>query len=177
MSELALTITKAEEGRWLFTWDVESESAFNIYHEGILLANVTVGEYLSELPDYVDSPPVLEIVDSSDVAENVTYPPFVRLQWRRVAGETGYRIQEKVGMSWVTRREIMDGGAEYYAFQSRALPDGSVSQWRVAAFGQQGDAGSYVSFSLEIVRNPEEPDVDMLYEDSTGLLVISGESS
>lgn len=172
-----LTITNTALGVWTFTWEEESGVSYNIYLGGVLLDTVDEGEWVSTVPGYLSSPPPVEIVPDNETAESLTYPPFLRLQWRIVEGEAGYRVEEYVGGSWVTRREIMDNGSEYYSYKTPLLEDGSTANWRVSAFGKQGDAGTPVVFTVEIVRNPSTPDVSLDYDESTGDLTISGEES
>lgn len=166
-----LTITNTSEGVWTFSWDADSGVSYEVWLNGVLLATVDEGEYECSYPGYSDTPPPLEIVEEN-TAESEIYPPFLQLQWRRVAGAAAYKVEEYVDAAWVTRRTIIDTGAEYYLYQTPVLLDGTEAIWRVSALDTTGDAGTAVSFTMEMCCNPAEPAVEMDY-DSNGDLVLS----
>jgi len=166
------TATKQESGRWLFEWDANSGDAFDIYLDGELVDTVVGESYEAELDGYDTSPPPLEIVaDESGVyAESLLYPPYIILQWRGVDGAKAYAVEEYVSGSWIFRKTIMDSDAGYYTYQTEVLEDAVSTSFRVSALDDQGNAGTPVTFSFYVVRNPPPPDVDFSVE-SGGITV------
>lgn len=155
--------TKQENGHWLFEWDANSGDPFDIYLDGVMLGSVVGGEYEVEEDGYDTSPPPLEIVaDESGVyAGSLLYPPYVILQWRGVSGADAYLVEHHRSGDWMAAKTIMDLDAGYYTYQTDVLTDSESSSFRVSALDVLGNAGTPVTFSFYVVRNPAPPEVDL----------------
>jgi len=169
---LSYTISKTITGSWLFSWVGESsDDIFEIWLEGELLAEVSLEEYTFTGPNYDLTPPPLEIIVSGTIAENDTNPPYLLLQWRRIAGALYYQIEQYVDTAWVLRERLAESDSEYYGYYTAVLPDCTITQWRVSALNSLGDEGVSVSFSSYLVRNPPPPEVVIDY--AAGAVVVS----
>ena len=169
----AWTATIQQNGHWLFTWDAASDESFDVWLDGELLDTVEGGEYDCDEPEYWDSPPPLEIIpdESTEFADNDLYPPYAILQWREVAGADAYQVQLLSGSSWLNRKTVSDIGIGFYFYRTPVLEDQVETSYRVMAVDVNGNAGTPVAFTFNIVRNPSPPDVT--YEiDSAGDLVV-----
>lgn len=164
--------TKLANGHWLYEWDADSAAPFEIWLDGELIDSVVGGSFEAEMDGYDESPPPVEIVsDESGVfAESLLYPPYAILQWRGVTGAEAYQVEQYVGGNWVVKKTIMELGAGYYTYQTDALPDSESQSFRVSALDALGNAGTPVTFSFYVVRNPAPPDV-VLSVDSGGITV------
>ncbi len=167
--------TKLEHGGWNFTWDASSSSGgsagYDIWLQGRLLSTVTEEEYECLEPDYVDTPPPLEIVVEGEAAENDLYPPFAVLQWFGVSTASAYIVEELVGISWLLRSTVLEIGSGYYAMQTFLLADCTAASWRVRPVDSQGNAGTALTSTFTVVRNPDPPVVDAQY--AAGIITIS----
>lgn len=170
----AWTATRTNFGHWLFSWSGTPTDYFDIWLDGELLETVQGLEYDFDRDGYNDTPPPLEVYDQTDAAdaENDQYPPFVVLQWREVSGANAYLVEQSLSGSWSTRRTLMDNSTGWYWYRSPVLDDLDETIYRVSALDERGNAGTAVSYTFEIVRNPAPSAV--IYEiDGSGDLVAS----
>jgi len=169
----AWTATKQAKGTWLFEWDATSGESFFIWLDGELLDTVDDGEYECTETDYDDAPPPLEIMldESGAVAENDAYPPYAILQWRGVTGASGYVVEKMISGSWITQREITEASVGYYFHKTQPLEDNTSYSFQVSALDVNGNAGTPISFTVRLARNPAPPGVTLTIDGSNDLVV------
>jgi len=165
------TATRNELGVWQFSWTGDPADVFNIWLDGVLIDTVTGPEYDFDRPGYRSTPPPLEVVDDEDDAESELYPPFAIIQWRAVAGATAYIVEKYVSSAWVVKKTVQESAKGWYSFTTFALGDQVSQQYRVSAADSRGNAGTAVSYTFAIVRNPAPPDVSYAIDDSNDLEV------
>ena len=164
------TVTRRGDGGWSFTWPV-GRAPYGVWLDGVLLDTVTTESYECLLPYYDDEAPALEIVNADATAQGSSYPPFVQLQWRGLQTAYAYLVEQYVSAAWVTRGEVLETKRGYYSFASQAQTDAAAMQWRVSALDQKGNAGTPLTFSYTIVRNPDPPSIALAI--TAGSLVVS----
>jgi hypothetical protein len=152
------TATRNEDGSWAFTWSAGT-APYSIWLDGRQLESSLATEaYTYDGGEYDETAPPIEILNDGETAENYTYPPRVRVQWRGLLGATTYIVQANEG-GWVDLDEFTEDGSGYYQWESEALADATTHQHRVLALGEGGAEGTPIAFSVDLVRNPAPPSV------------------
>lgn len=170
---IAPTVTRRDGGGWGFVWPVGT-APYSVYLDGVLLEDELDDEAFTFTGSgYDDEPPALEILNDGDDVEGLLYPPFVRLQWRGLQTAKAYLVEQYVSSAWTDRVTIGENASGYYAWSSRAQDDGDATQWRVSALDLYGNAGTPLSFSYTVVRNPAAPSIELAIDGGTGDLVVS----
>lgn len=164
------TVVRRDDGGWDFTW-TPGTSPYSIWLDGRLKTTVIDEAYSFTDPGYEDSPPPLEIVSDGDVAENSLFPPFLTLQWQRVAAAEAYIIERYNGATWEEVGEVTQTSNTYLQWVSPALEDGTTVQYRVKAVDLRGNAGTPITFSIEVCRNPAPPEVTYTIDSNGDVLV------
>jgi hypothetical protein len=165
------TVTRRADGGWSFAWD-PGTPPYAIWLDGHLIATVDEEEsYEFIRPNYDDAPPDLEILNTADVSESELYPPFLQIQWRGLLTAAGYIIQQYIAAAWVSIQTIQEKQKGYYIWRSPALDDGSSPLYRVMASDLQGNVGDPIAFTVEVVRNPEHPEVEFSISTSGDVVV------
>jgi hypothetical protein len=162
----AWTAVKTENGYWTFTWS-GGAGPFYIWLEGELLAEITGREYEFARDGYDATPPPLEIACELD-AENELYPPYATIQWREVDGAS-YYVVEKYTTRWIAVHSAQDNNMGYHTYKTRVIDDQTETKYRVIALDVRGNAGTAVSYTFQIVRNPAPPEVAYAIDDSNDL--------
>jgi len=169
----AWTAARTEYGHWLFSWSGAPTDIFTVWLEGEQIDTVTGTEYDFAMDGYYDAPPPLEIVDDEDDAESDLYPPYAILQWRTVDGADSYLVEEYVDSAWEYRRSVRESGAGWYMYKTDMLDDLTSVQYRVSALNLRGSAGTAVSYTFTIARNPDTPEVAYTIDESNDLSVAA----
>lgn len=170
------SVALQKDGSWLFSWEAGTPP-YQIWLNGVLIASPTTNSYVFALPGYETLPPDLEILNAGDFSDSENYPPFVLLQWRGVQGCAGYVVQQATGLSanpWANvgwRREDRSG---YYQWQSQALPDDAIAEFRVLPVDLAGNQGTEIDFTLTVVRTPPHPSVALSINSSGAIVVSAG---
>lgn len=172
MARIDSTPTRQEDGSWAFTWPAGT-SPYSVWLDGIRVASgLTTESYQHSDPDYIDTPPPLEVLEDGDTAENYLYPPIVRLQWRGDQNAAGYIVEQYISDEWVRVAQVIEDRKGYYLWTSEALTDDAVHQFRVYAVSLQGGETTPISFGIEIARNPAPPSVSYSV-DTAGDIVVA----
>lgn len=165
------TITQIGASTWRYTWI--GVPPFRVYLEGTLLDTVTDFSYDYEVYGATSEPPALEILDAEDVvADGITNPARLILQWRAVAGANRYLVKEYTGGEWVTRATLAEMRTGYYQFQTEVMADVVAHQWRVTAQDQYANESPALTLTELVVRNPPPPASTMAWNAGTGKLDV-----
>lgn len=73
------------------------------------------------------------------------------------------RFEEFVSGVWTLRKKIRIDGSGWYSWTSRWLEDITSHQFRALPIGTNENNGTTVSLSILMVRNPDPPDVNWIY--------------
>lgn len=165
-------VTRRDDGGWAFTWS-PGTPPYAIWLDGLLIATVSTEAVDVLRPNYATAPPDIEVVDSASdsQAESELYPPYMLLQWRGVQNAAGYIVEKFNGSAWVAQNTIRETGQGYYSYRTAPLQDEEAAQFRVKAVDLRSNAGTPVTFSFEVVRNPAHPAVEV--EIVAGDVVVS----
>lgn len=168
-------VTKLTDGKWQFTWAVDT-APYSVWFDGNLLASgLTTELFIYEGPGFVaQEAPAIEVLNSGDASENQTFPPRFIIQWRGLLAASAYTVEQFLGGSggsFVEVLTVMEIGNGYYSFTSDPLKDGDSHQFRVTALSVSGAPGTPLPFTSVITRNPNPPDVDVAI--TAGDIVIS----
>lgn len=163
---------------WEYRWS--GTSPFLMYQDGDVVTGLqtTLTDYIFQ-GDSTAEPPAIEIVESTatDEPEQLTYPPYAAMQWRRVPNAFYYLIEQNVDSTWTERESIFDDGTDrgYFGYSSTALSDVTEHNFRVSAVDSEGTTGYPLAFTFTMVRNPPPPSIDISYSSSvTSINVIAG---
>ena len=114
--------------------------------------------------------PIYWVTDSA-ASPPAGYPGKIKLQWRRSAGVSYYRIDEQVSGSWTRRAKIFEEGKWIYHWATRWLEDAADHNFRVVAVGTDGNESTAASIAVLMVRWPDVPQVSYSY--AGGVVTIS----
>jgi len=162
MSVAGLKVERILGATWRFTWDAGTPD-YEIWLDGIVIDTVTPESFDFELPGFNVTPPPLEIVEVSDVPDSEIRPPFLILQWREIALATSYSVEFLVGSVFEKQKFVYPKGSGYLRFQTPAQVDATEVIWRIRAMDDAGNFGVEVPFTIDIVKNPDPPDVSITY--------------
>lgn len=146
--------------------DLGADATLYWYRDGELVA-VGSGRYMT-----FDVGPgevlQVEVLDDSEALPALAHPGVVVLQWDRVQGAGGYRVERWNGTAWVVERTITTTAFDVgvYRWDSGALEDGVLYRFRVVpvsqvestnvdrAGGLPGNAGTAREWQGLLVRRP-----------------------
>lgn len=169
------TIKRIGDRAWQFEYT--GTAPFNIYLDGQLrignIAETIVNIEHQGLEGSTDEeePPALEIVDSVDTSDvqSLVNPAVVTLQWRGVTDADFYLVQKDNGSGFNTiSHPIFEQARGYYKYNSRALPDVMIHNFRVIAVEEIINGidkeSTPITFDIFIVRNPLVPRITIEYD-------------
>lgn len=166
------TVVREPEGTWLFTWAVGTPP-YTIFLDGRLLASgLTVESFLYEEPIHPDEAPPLEILNAGEIPQNVTFPPRIQLQWRALQAAAAYIIEQFIDAAFIEVAQIMENARGYHNRETEPLADATVHQFQVRAISVSEAQGAPLSFSIDMVRNPNTPKVAFSL-DTAGNIVVA----
>ena len=166
------TVTRIEAGKWKFEWSVGT-SPYQIWLKGKLIVDdLDDEEYEYFNPNYVDSAPPVEILNDGDSIESDDNSPLLKFLWRGTTAATAYLVEKFEDSAWATKATVMERELGYYSWTTPAQADETTAQWRVRAVNLHGEAGTGILFTVDVVRNPDPPDVNVSIN-SIGDLVVS----
>lgn len=151
-----VTATRRADGGWSFTFPV-GLAPYRVLLDGKEIDTTETESYEFLRSGYDDEAPPLEFVSAEATGDGERYPPYVRLQWRGLQNADAYLVEQYVSSAWATRVTLRENGSGYYSWSSLAQTDGDATQWRVSALSPKQSAGTPISFTFTIVRNPAPP--------------------
>ena len=155
-------------GAWRVSWSSDQTSPlYAIWFQGRVISR----QYEAFCMIEATGEPHVEIDDESSPAiDQKTYPGRAVLQWFGVSGADYYKVEQNTG-SWVeVDRRYHEDGTGYFWYESDWLNDITTHSFRVSAIDTAGNAGTAVTFSMTIARNPSPPTPTLTYAAGTGLL-------
>lgn len=163
--------------RLRFTSDRTPPIPFRIYREGRLVSSFDSDVASGEI-DITASDgefPFVEILDQEGALPSLAYPGHITLHWSGVSGSASYRVEEFFLASWKLRQIVSDNGQGAFTWLSRWLEDETQHQFRVIPMDIAGNLGTPLPLSVTMVRHPDTPVVDYVYNGSgTPTVTISG---
>jgi len=166
------SITPLGAGSYKSVWSSDlANPLFYIWRDGRLMDTTMALEYTL----YVSSGEqlVLEVFDSADDVASDAFPGKITLGWYPVADTAHYIIERLVNAVWVQKKQVNDTGLGFYQWQSDYLEDVTTHEFRIVPYGDNGNAGTALSFAVFMVRLPDVPDVSFSYDDSTNKVTIT----
>lgn len=183
MASSITELKKISSGTWKFVW-TGTAPPFRLYRNGLLEpgdASQAVGEtedterIFENYPDEdLEEPPIIEVQDStefSNVPAQVSFPPFIALQWRSVLDKGFYKVEQFIAAVWTKIRITRDNGTRYFDFSSNVLDDVTSTQFRVTTSDDEGNEGSPITTTFFVVRNPTPPQINKAY--ASNVITIS----
>ena len=160
MAVINPTAVKLSDGRWSFTWPVDTPP-YSVWLDGEEQASGLDAEaFIYEGGQFTELiPPHIEVVNAGDTIQNEAFPPRYVLQWRGLQNATAYTVEQFISGEWTEVVQTMERGDGYYTYITDPLSDGDSHIFRITAFDQFGNSGSPLAFTSEIIRNPAPPDV------------------
>jgi len=166
------TIVQLIDGRWQFTWPVDTPP-YSVWFDGEELASGLATESFiydgGLFPDQIA--PAVEVLNSGDTIQNQIYPPRFLLQWRGLQVAVAYTVEQFINAVWVEVVQVMEEGKGYYSYTTDPLSDGDIHLFRIIAFDQATNSGIPLAFTSVITRNPAPPDVGIAI--TAGDIVVS----
>jgi len=176
MSVTIDSVRRVDLRSWIIVWssDLGGTPTFYVYQDGVLV-NTTVDTemvFMAELGEC----PLVEILDDADAVPMTAYPGRLTLAWYATAAPTGtdhYKIEEYVDAAWVIRANVREISAGYYKWKTRFLEDSTSHQFKITPVGVNGNDGAATTLVCLMVRHPNPPAVDYVYDDGTGKVTVS----
>uniref|UniRef100_A0A6M3IYE6 Uncharacterized protein n=1 Tax=viral metagenome TaxID=1070528 RepID=A0A6M3IYE6_9ZZZZ len=162
------SVQKAGTKAWRFA--LSGTAPFDIYMEGKLFIGDLDESEIVINGDSAYEPPVIEVLDSTDSnePEQVTYPPYLVLQWRGNSAASYYQVDRYVGSAWTRQGTVKEDGSGYYRFDTDVLADETEHTFRVVPVDSDGNTGHSFSVTSLIVKNPDPPSIDITYNGVSG---------
>lgn len=148
---------------WRQTFSSDAVSpTLRVYANGLLIRETT--QSITSIDINATTEPLVEVTDDGSEPQQLTYPGRLLLQWYAVDGARLYRVERYVDAAWSEIGAIPDTGAGYYDYLTALLPDETEAVYRVTPMDSLRNAGTPVSFTALIVRNPDPPAVVIAYD-------------
>lgn len=176
-----MTVTFTENKRidyeaWRFVWE-STLGAGTIYYQYVDGVLDVVGP-ATERTFYLASGESIqfEVLDSALDSPQPGYPGRVQLGW--VPGEeldvaSYYLVEEWVVDEWLEHARVPGGeGLGSFVWESDSLDDVTTHLFRVTGVSDAGLSGAVDSYSVLMVRRPDSPDVDYVYDEGTGKITV-----
>ena len=156
----ALTVSRIGSTTWQYDWTAGS-APYTVYFHGLPVTSGTATTYSMDFSD-ATWPPDIEVVDASETCQQALYPGRLLLQWQRVDGAIGYRVEQYLDSAWtrVARLGQVDT-SEYIHLTSRWLDDSADAAFRVYAVDQYENLSAALEITHMIVRHPDSPAVEL----------------
>jgi len=153
------TVVRQPEATWLFTWAVGTPP-YAVWLDGRQLASgLTVESFLYEEAIHEDEAPPLEILNDGDPVQNQLFPPRIQIQFRALQAAAAYIIEQFIAAAWVQVAQIMEAKRGYHNRETEPLDDATTHLFRATALSVAGAEGTPLTFSIDMVRNPNTPQV------------------
>lgn len=151
-----------------FSSDVAVPVPFRVYVDRLL---VREWDSTSQSAEYVltvgaNQTPFIEVLDKACDIPQLAFPGKVTLHWLREGTAVEYRIEELVSAVWTDRGSLFDNGEPSYTWDTRWLEDVTTHQFRVIAIDAAGNEGTATTYSVQMVRHPDPPNVTYAYNGS-----------
>lgn len=157
--------------QWLLEWSSDQSSpTYLVWVNGEIVSIQTDASIT------IDSTtePVVEVDDSGgDTIEQQDNPGRAVVQWFGLSAASYYLVQQYVDAAWTTIDTVFEDGRGYYSSTSGWLADVTTHQFRVVPYDSGDNAGTAVTFTVDIVRNPDVPAVGYSYSSGTGDVTVS----
>lgn len=146
--------------------DQPAPVTYRIFRDGTLITTTPEEEFNFSIEP--GEQPLIEILDDGTTSPSLAFPSRFTLSWRSVVGAASYRIEELIGVSFVTRQVVTDDGRKWNEWDSRPLEDDQLHEFRITPIGDNGNNGTPVTFQIKMVRHPDPPPVAYSYDQATG---------
>jgi len=169
MAITAFTATEVGDNGYRLDWASDLPTpTFYLYADGELLAtttntSLTVGGTIAA---------TFEVLDTA-AAPTAVYPGFLTLAWYAANDAARYRVEQYDGASWNELATIEADERTYYTFQTPTLADDTEHTFRVVPVSSVENDGTPAVFVALVVRNPDPPLVDYVYDPNDGTVTIS----
>lgn len=179
---MSVTITKSDiiriddtAVRLKWTSDATLPITFRVWQNGVRIANFvspTAGAFI-DLHVPIGESHAVEVFDKACSVPKPAFPGRFTLHWTAIAGATSYRIEELVSAVWTLRATQSDDGRQAWTFLSRWLEDVTTHGFRIIAVDAAGNLGTALTFSVEMVRTPDLPEVSYVWSAGTGRITVA----
>jgi hypothetical protein len=172
MSVTMAPITRLSSSWWLASWSVSTPGATcHVYFQGKLVRSSPQTSIRVES----ETEPLVEVFDALPAAPvQLAHPGRVVLAWNAVAGAVKYRVEERVGESWLSRGHVLPATGGYHRWESRFLADAATGRFRVVAVNASGEESTALERQYLVVRHPDAPAVALSV--ASGTLTVGASS-
>jgi hypothetical protein len=156
---------------WELRWSSDqSDPQYRIYRNGVLVAQTRRQSCVLTMPEAEAH--TIEILDvATDVARKPGRP-WVRIGWNPDANATHYLIEQFIGGQWELIATVQETGKQRWHAYIAALGDDATHQFRVTTVSRSG-AGTPATLTYLLVRAPDPPYVNTVYDGVTGNVVVA----
>ena len=153
-------------------WETLLRGPFSVYMDGVLVKTTYQRRAILHVdPDEFPAFDVLTAEETADLDD--ARSARLMLEWYASTLADYYRVQQYIDAAWVTIAEIPDQGQDAFTFVTDALADDTEHQFKVYPMRSGGAAGTELSITRMMIRDPDPPDVDVEYNDTAGTVTIS----
>ncbi len=156
----------------VLSWDATlGWTLYHVYLDGLLYA-VTAATSIT-IPVDPAALPLVEVLDDAADVPTAVYPARPYLCWLGVDNAVSYRIEERIGTSWIERAIVQAEGRTYFDWLTRTLEDGQEHLFRVVPVDSNGVGGVALELPVMMIRHPDAPDAEYSYDEATRVVTIN----
>ncbi len=161
-------------GTWLVTWESTDPGPFYVWVDGVLrLTTHQRRAFIYGLED--DEPITLDVFTSAADTPATVKPARAEFTWEPSDVDTEcYRIEKFNGSVW-KRVWVLphDPAVTTYRWRTDTLADDTTHQFRVMAIDVDGNESSTTALTMNMIREPDPPNVTIVLNDGPATLTIS----
>ncbi len=156
---------------WELRWSSDAESPlYRVYRNGTLIMQTRTCSAVFTIPE--NEAHAIEVLDNAGVVARAFGRPNAKLGWAATAGAIHYIVEQYTGGEWVLVGTVQETGKQRWHAYIAALGDDATHQFRVTAVNKAG-AGTPATVTYTLVRMPDPPHVQMVYDAGTGDVVVA----
>jgi len=160
------------ESGWKFYWNADPTKRYKAVYKGVILEKNLTDSYVSFLPNFIEYPPPIEVIEENTFADSEKNLPFVLLQWYTVKCNC-FEVQEYLSGAWNSIGYIQYNSNTFiYSFKSKDLNEDRVYNLRVIAIDDVENTATPLAFVKDVVMPPSTPKVDISYNTTLNTIEI-----
>lgn len=151
--------------RWTSDQTIDESNPYRVFMDGIEVSRQVTETF--DVQSDANFQPVIEVLDNASDQPTPAFPGYLVLGWKNVAEAAEYRIEKYNGSTWDEVATVaVDETNDWQTFGTGLIDDETTHQYRVIPIDTPGNDGTALSFTVLMVRYPDVPDVDFVYDGS-----------
>ena len=151
---------------WSLAWDSSLPNAiFYVYQNGVLSYSTTMKTGSFRIPQ--GRRLLVEVLDDKDQKPTEVYSGVINIGWYSTDNTKSYLIEKLSDGNWVVAGSVIETGLWWYNWMSDLLNDCESYSFKVTPIGTNGNKGNSIVFVGFMVRNPNEPNLNIVMNNDT----------